>query len=41
MEVGCHRGIMANEHIRIDSYSYETVKNFKYLDSLLTNKNSI
>ena len=26
MEVGRHRGIMANEHIRIGSNSYENVK---------------
>jgi hypothetical protein len=26
MEVGCRRGMMENEHIRIDSSSYEKVK---------------
>ena len=41
MEVGHHQGMIANEHIRIGSNSYEKVKNFKYLDSLLTNQNSI
>ena len=32
---------MADEHIKIGSNSYEKVKTFKYLDSLLTNQNSI
>ena len=31
---------MANEHIAIDSNSYEKVKTFQYLGSLLTNQNS-
>ena len=35
-----HRGMMANEHM-IGSNSYEKVKTFKYLGSLLTNQNSI
>ena len=39
MEIGRHRGIIVNEHIR--TYSYEKVKTFKYLGSLLTNQNSI
>ena len=33
MEVGRHRGMMANEHVRIGSKSYEKVKTFKYLGS--------
>ena len=39
MEVGRHRGVIANEHIRIGSNSNEKVKTFKYLGSLLTNQN--
>ena len=31
VEVGRHRGMMANEHIRIGSNSYENVKTFKIL----------
>ena len=34
MEIGRHRGMAANEHIRIGSNSYEKVKTFKYLGSL-------
>ena len=41
MEIGRHRGRIANEHIKIGSNSYEKVKTFKYLRSLLTNQNSI
>ena len=41
MEIGRHGGMMAIEHIRIGSNSFEKVKTFKYLDSLLTNQNSI
>ena len=41
MEVGRHRGMMANAHIKIGSNSYEKVKIFKYLGSLLTNQNSV
>ena len=41
MEVGRHRGMMANEYIAVDSYLYEKVKTFKYLGSLLANQNSI
>ena len=41
MEIGRHRGVIANEHIKIGSKSYEKVKKFKYLGSLLTNENSI
>jgi hypothetical protein len=33
--------MIANEHIRIGSNSYEKVKSFKYLGSLVTNQNSI
>ena len=39
--MGRHRGIIANEHIKIGSNSYEKVKIFKCLDSLLTNQNSV
>ena len=35
MEVGHHK--MANDHIMAGSNSYEKVKTFKYLGSLLTN----
>ena len=41
MEIGRHRGIIANAHINIGSNSYEKVETFKYLGSLLTNQNSI
>ena len=41
MEIGRHRGVIANAHIKIGSNSYEKVKTFKYLGSLLTNKNFI
>ena len=41
MEIGRHRGMIANVHIKIGSNSYEKVKTFKYLGSLLTNQNSI
>ena len=37
MEIGRHRGMIANEHIRIGSNSNEKVKTFKYLGSLVTN----
>jgi hypothetical protein len=33
--------VIANEHIKIDTNSYEKVKTFKYFGSLLTNQNSI
>ena len=33
MEIGCHQGIAANEHIRIGSNPYEKVKTFNYLGS--------
>jgi len=41
MQIGRHRDRIANEHIRIGSNSYEKVKAFEYLGSLLTNQNSI
>ena len=41
MKIGRHRGVMANEHIKIGSNPYEKVKTFKYLGSLLKNQNSI
>ena len=41
MEIGRHRGIIANAHIKIVSNSYEKVKTFKYLGFLMTNLNSI
>ena len=41
MEARRHRGIMTNDHIRISSNSYEKVKTFKYLGSLLMNQNYI
>ena len=39
MEIGRHRGMIANVHIKIGSNSYEKAN--KYLGSLLTNQNSI
>ena len=41
MEIGRHRGVIANAHIKIGSNSYEKVETFKHLGSLLTNQNSI
>ena len=41
MEIGHHQGLMANEHIKIGSNSYEKAKTFIYLGCLLTNQNSI
>ena len=41
MEIGRHRGIIANAHIKKGTNSYEKVETFKYLGSLLTNQNSI
>jgi len=41
MEIGCHRGIIANAHIKIGINFYEKVETFKYSGSLLTNQNSI
>ena len=40
MEIGRNRGVIPNERINIGSNSYEKVKPFKYLGSLLTNQNS-
>ena len=37
IEIGRHRDMIANEHIRIGSNSYEKVKTCKYLGSLVTN----
>ena len=39
MGIGHHRGILANE--QIGRNSYEKVKTFKYLGSLVTNQNSV
>ena len=41
MGIGRNRGMIANAHIKIRSNSYEKVKTFEYLGSLLTNQNSI
>ena len=41
METGRHRSMIPNAHIKIGSNSYEKVITFKYLGSLLTNRNSI
>ena len=41
MEMGHHRGMIANAHINISINSYEKVKTFTFLGSLLTNQNSI
>ena len=41
MEIGRQRGMIGNEHIRIGSHSYEKVKTFNHLSSLLTNQNYI
>ena len=41
MEIRRHRGMTPNAHIKIGSNSYEKVKPFKYLGSLLTNQNYI
>ena len=38
MEIGHHWGMIANEHIKIGTNSYEKVKTFNYLGSLLTKK---
>ena len=40
MEIGRHRGMIENKHIRISNNSYEK-KNEIYLSSLVTNQNSI
>ena len=36
MEIGRHRGMIVNELIRIGSNSYEKVKTFEHLGSLVT-----
>ena len=41
MEIGNNRGMIANVDIKISSNSYEKVKTFKYLGSLLTHQNYI
>ena len=41
MEIGRHRGVMANEHIAVGCNAYEKVETFKYSGTLLTNQNSI
>ena len=41
METGGYQGMIVNEHIRIGGSSYDKVKIFKYLGSLLANQNSI
>ena len=41
MEIGHHRGMILNAHIKIGRNSYEKVKTFKYLGSLVTNQNYI
>ena len=41
MEIGPHRGMIRNAHIKTGSNSYEKVKTFKCLGSLLTNQNYI
>ena len=37
MEVGFHRGMIANAHIKIGNNSYEKVETFNYLRSSSTN----
>ena len=41
MEIGRHRDMIPNAHIKIGSNSYQKVKTFQYLGSLLTNQHSI
>jgi hypothetical protein len=41
MEIGRHRGMIANAHTKIRNNSNEKVKIFKYLGSLFSNQNSI
>ena len=38
MEVGRHRGVIGNEHVKIGSNSYKKVKTFKYLGKSGGNK---
>ena len=40
MEMGRHRGMIPNAHLKIGINSYEEVKTFKYLGILLVNQNS-
>jgi hypothetical protein len=39
VEITRYRGMMANEHFSVGGNSYEKVKTFKYVGSLLTNRN--
>ena len=41
MEIGRNWGMIANAHVKIGNNSYEKVKTFKYLGSLMTKQNSI
>jgi hypothetical protein len=41
MEIGRRPGVMVNDQTAVGRNSYEKVKSFKYLGSLLTNENSI
>ena len=41
MDEGHHQSMMANEYVKVGSNSYKKMKTFTYLDSLLTNQNSI
>ena len=41
MEIGRHRGLIVNAHIKIGCNSYEKEKTLKYVGSLLTNQNYI
>ena len=41
MEITGNGGMIANAHIKMGSNSYEKVKTFKYLGSLLKNQNYI
>ena len=41
MEAGRHRGMITNERVKIGSNSFEKVKTFKYLESLVTSQSSI
>ena len=41
MEIERYRGIKVNEHITVGSSSYEKIKTFKCLGSLLTNQSSV
>ena len=41
MDVGHHRCMMSHEHITVGINSYEKMKTFTYLGSLLKNYNSV